>query len=57
MTRRSLFRLAEQLGWTLERRTRHGWRFRRGDQTASLPTTPGDQRSARNFRADLRRRP
>ena len=56
MSRRDLVRQAQELGWTLERRTKHGWRFRRGDQTASLPGTPSDRRSLTNFKADIRRR-
>lgn len=57
MNRRDLFQLAAELGWRFERQTKHGYRFRRGAQVASLPTTPSDQRSVRNFAADLRRRP
>ncbi len=48
-------RLAERLGWTLVRRGKHGWLFARGEQRTMLSSSPSDQRSLTNFKAQLKR--
>jgi hypothetical protein len=52
---RDLARLAESMGYTLVRRTKHGLRYEREGHTVSIPTSPGTQGTVAATKAQLRR--